>query len=107
MVKVPNRPPTPAEPRSSGKQPQPKVRPSLTVEVALVAGSSVHDRAPVSAQVRGEKVRLLCRGQVVGWVDDAKAAETIIQCHEAGGRYEGHVAAVASGEVVILLEGHG
>ena len=66
MVKVPNRPPTPAEPRSSGKQPQPEVRPSLTVEVALVAGSSVHDRDPVSAQVRGEQVRLLCRGQVVG-----------------------------------------
>ena len=107
MVKVPNRPPTPTKPRSSGVQPPPEVCPSLTVEVALATGASVHDGDPVAIQLRGNRVRLLCRGQIVAWVDDETTVRMARQCQEAGGRYEGQVAAVAAGRAVILLDGRG
>ena len=106
MVKVPNRPPTPVEPGPSGFEPPPAVCPSLTIEVAIDTGASVRNGDPVSAQLRGGRVRLLSRGQVVAWVDDETTVGTIKQCHEAGGRYRGQVAAVSAGRVVILLESH-
>ena len=106
MVKVPNRPPTPVEPGPSGPEPPPELCPPLEVEVAIAPGASVHNGDPVSAQLRQERVRLLSRGQVVAWLDDETTVGTIKQCHEAGGRYRGQVAAVSAGRVVILLESH-
>ena len=106
MVKVPNRPPTPVDPGPSGPEPPPGACPSLTIEVAIATGASLHNGDPMSAQLRGGRVRLLCRGQVVAWVDDETTVRTIHQCHETGGRYRGQVASVAAGRAVILFEGH-
>lgn len=103
MVKVPNRPPTPAEPRPSGPPP-PEACPSLVLEVDLGADVSVRKGEPISVQVRGGLVRCLSRGQIVAWVDDETTVKSITKCQEAGGKYEGHVDAVADGVAVILLE---
>ncbi len=107
MVKVPNRMATAVEPQPLGPPPSHEACPPLTLEIAIATGVSVHDRDSVSAQLRGARVRLLSRGQILAWVDDEAAVRTIKQCYESGGRYEGHVAAVAADRAVIVLEGNG
>ena len=109
MVKVPNRPPTPVEPRPSGVSgglPL-DVCPSLELEVALVEGADLRVGDAVSAHLRSGIVQLLCRGQIVARVEDEATVRKIRQCDEAGGLYEGQVIAAPDGQAVILLEDRG
>ena len=109
MVKVPNRPPTPIEPRSSagvsGQLPA-ALCPSLEIEITTGTGVSLQVGDPVLAQVLDGHVRLLCHERVVALVEDEAKAGTIIECHEIGVQYKGQVARAHDDRAVILLDGH-
>ena len=109
MVKVPNRPPTPIEPRRPadvGIPPPSDACPRLEVEVVIVAGAVVREGDRLSTHIRGERVRLQREGQEVAWVHDQATVEQIKRCQEAGGLYGGLVAAAALDSAVIVLESH-
>lgn len=106
MVKIPNRPPTPIGPRDPVGPPLPPgVCPNTELEVPLDAEASVQTGDPVSVQVREGRVRVLCRGQVIGWVASPEAVEAIRTCHEAGGAYVGRVSSSDGRTAVVELEG--
>lgn len=107
MVKVPNRSPTPIEPRpvaGIGGQLPSDVCPPLEVEVAFPSDLAIRVGDPVPVQVRAEQVRLMWHAQVIGFVEDGAKARTIIQCHEGGRPYGGRVTTIEPDRAVILLE---
>ena len=110
MVKVPNRAITPIEsrpPARVGGSPPSDACPPLQVAVPIIEGAWVRAGDRVSTHVRDERVQLRSSGQIVAWLEDGPESQTIIQCHEAGRRYEGHVATLKGAGAVIPLESHG
>lgn len=77
----------------------------MVIEVPLDADASLQVGAPVSVQVRDDRVRVLCRGQVVGWVAAPEAVEAIQTCQDAGRSYVGRVSSLDGGIAVVALEG--
>ena len=109
VVKRRNRPTTPIEsrpPATSGELALSDACPPLQVEVFIIEGASVYPGDPVSAHVRDQRVQLRTFGQVVARLEDGPQSQTIIQCHEAGRRYEGHVRTLEGTGAVITLESH-
>lgn len=107
MVKAPKGTITRVGRQPTGQSAPREACPPLEFEVAVASGASVREGDPVSAQLRDGRVRLICEGQTVAWVDNRATMQSVTDCQEAGGRYEGRVGAVGADGAVILLEGHG
>lgn len=106
MVKIPNRPPTPIEPRyPAGPPVPPEICADLSAQVPLEAGALVRVNDRIFTQVRDGRVRVMSRGQVIGWIVDPESVPVIVKCHEAGRAYIGHVVSVAGRTAVVALEG--
>lgn len=106
MVKIPNRPPTPIGPRDpEGPPPSQHLCPDLLIEAPVETGATVRAGDPISVQIRDGRVRVLCQGQVIGWVAAPEIVEAIRACQEAGATYSGSVASLDGGTAVIALEG--
>lgn len=106
MVKIPNRPPTPIGPRNPiGPPPPSGICADIVIEVSLHADASTQTGDPISVQVRDGRVRVLCRGQVIGWVAAPEAVEAIQTCQDAGRSYVGRVSSLDGGTAVVALEG--
>lgn len=105
MVKVPNRPPTPIEPRVPPGGPPSSLCPELIAEVLLEGSHNVRLGDLVSVQVRNARVRVLSNGQVVGSIVDPQTVEAILRCSEAGGAYQGRVNSLDMKTASVALEG--
>lgn len=106
MVKIPNRPPTPIGPRDPiGPPPPPSVCPDMVIEVSLDAEASIQTGDSIAVQVRDDRVRVLCRGQIIGWVAAPEAVEAIQTCHDAGRSYVGWVSSLDGRIAMVVLEG--
>ena len=68
---------------------------------------AVHMGDIVSTHLRDQGVQLRISGQIVAWLEDGPASQTITECKEAGHEYEGHVATLDGDRAVILLESRG
>lgn len=104
MVKLSRGPVTPIEQQPPESPAPPEDCPALAIDVTLEEGASLRPGDAVAVQVRGGRARLLCRGQIVGWVDDGPTVNAISRCQEAGVHYEGTVASIAAGHAVFALE---
>lgn len=104
MVKIPNRPPTPIVPRNPDGPP-PHLCPDLLIELPVETEATVRAGDAISVQIRDGRVRVLCQGQVIGWVSAPEIVEAIRACQEAGATYRGSVASLDGGTAVVTLEG--